>query len=123
MWPYLVVFVLLGTLLLVSVRNRKRAMAEQVERAGRIDVGTEVMTTSGLYGTVVAKQGDGTVLLSIAPGVEVKWAAAALRDASSLSTDYRRGLDEHAADADPDADPDADVAGEEPTIHKSDDGA
>ena len=32
------------------------AVAEQAERAERIAVGTEVMTTSGLYGTVVAKQ-------------------------------------------------------------------
>ena len=38
------------------------------------------MTTSGLYGTVVARNDDETVTLSIAPGVEVKWAFAALRD-------------------------------------------
>lgn len=106
MWPYLVVFVLLGALLLVSVRNRKRAMADQVERAERIGVGTEVMTTSGLYGTVVAKHDDGTVLLSIAPGVEVKWAAAALRDAPSLAEGYRRA-----------------IADDRAAPHKSDDGA
>lgn len=105
-WPYLVVFVLLGALLLVSVRNRRRAMAEEVVRAGRIGVGTEVMTTSGLYGTVVAKHDDGTVLLSVAPGIEVRWAAAALRDAPALSDGYRRGLSE-----------------DEPTAHTSDDGA
>jgi preprotein translocase subunit YajC len=99
-WPYIVIFVLLGALLFVSVRNRKRAMAEELARAERIDVGTEVMTTSGLYGTVVAKYADGTVLLSIAPGVEVKWAAAALRDAQSLADNYRRGLDDDADTAD-----------------------
>jgi preprotein translocase subunit YajC len=98
-WPYLVVFVLLAALLLVSVRNRKKAVVDQVERAERISVGTEVMTTSGLYGTVVAKHDDGTVLLAIAPGVEVKWATAALRDADSLAQNYRQGLtsDETAA--------------------------
>jgi len=106
LWPYLIVFVLLGTLLVISVRNRKRAMAEQLVRASRIAVGTEVMTTSGLYGTVVAKHDDGTVLLSIAPGVEVKWATAALRDAPSLAEGYRRGITEDEASA-----------------HKSDDGA
>lgn len=92
-WPYLVVFVLLAALLLVSVRNRKRAVAEQQVRAERINVGTEVMTTSGLYGTVVTKNDDGTVQLSIAPGVEVKWAVAALRDAAALAPDYRRGIE------------------------------
>lgn len=91
-WPYVLVLVLLGGLLLFSVRNRRRAMAEQVERAERIAVGTEVMTTSGLYGTVVGKNDDGTVQLSIAPGIEVKWAAAALRDAPSLAEGYRKGI-------------------------------
>ncbi len=105
-WPYLVVFVLLGALLVISVRNRKKAMIDQVERAERIDLGTEVMTTSGLYGTVVAKHDDGTVLLAIAPGVEVKWATAALRDAPSLAEGYRRGFDQ-----------------DEPAAQKSDDGA
>lgn len=93
LWPYLVVFVLLAGLLLVSVRNRKRAVVEEAVRAERIGVGTEVMTTSGLYGTVVAKNGDGTVSLSIAPGVEVKWAVAALRDAAALAPNYRRGIE------------------------------
>ena len=53
-------------------------------------VGSEVMTTSGLYGTVVAVGEDDTVTLSIAPGVEVKWAFAALRDVASLPAQYRR---------------------------------
>jgi preprotein translocase subunit YajC len=113
LWPYLVILVVLAGLLFLSVRNRKRAMSEQLVRASRIEVGTEVMTTSGLYGTVVAKHEDGTVVLSIAPGVEVKWAAAALRDAASLSADYRRGLPPGSAGSEP---PPAD-------LHKSDDGS
>jgi preprotein translocase subunit YajC len=91
--PYVILFVLLGALVLVTLRNRRRQMAEEMVRVSRIDVGTEVMTTSGLYGTVVARNDDGTVLLSIAPGVEVKWAIAALRDAESLSDRYRQGIE------------------------------
>jgi preprotein translocase subunit YajC len=95
-------------MLLFSVRNRRRQVAEEMVRVSRIDVGSEVMTTSGLYGTVVAKHDDGTVLLSVAPGVEVKWAAAALRDAASLAEPYRRALEDDAeqseqAEADTDA--------------------
>jgi preprotein translocase subunit YajC len=94
-WPYIVIVVLLGGMLLLSFRNRRRQVAEEMVRASRIGVGTEVMTTSGLYGTVVAKNDeDGTVQLNIAPGVEVKWASAALRDATALSETYRRGLSE-----------------------------
>jgi preprotein translocase subunit YajC len=97
--PYLVIFALLAIFVGISLRNRRRQMAEEMVRVSRIDVGTEVMTTSGLYGTVVARHDDGTVLLSIAPGVEVKWALAALRDAESLSETYRQGM----APADPDS--------------------
>ena len=90
--PYLVIFALLAVFVGISLRNRRRQMAEEMVRVSRIDVGTEVMTTSGLYGTVVGRSDDGTVTLSIAPGVEVKWALAALRDADSLSDRYRQGI-------------------------------
>jgi preprotein translocase subunit YajC len=92
-WPYLAIAVLFAVLIGISLRNRRRQAAENMVRASRIGVGTEVMTTSGLYGIVTAKHEDGTVLLSIAPGVEVRWASAALRDAASLSDPYRRGMD------------------------------
>lgn len=93
-WPYLVVLVLLGLMLLLSMRNRRRAALAESERASRIGFGTEIMTTSGLYGTVVRLNGDGTVQLAIAPGIEVKWALAALREASELPDQYRKGLAE-----------------------------
>lgn len=90
--PYLVIFVMLALFVGVSLRNRRRQIAEEMVRVSRLEVGTDVMTTSGLYGTVVARHDDGTVLLSIAPGVEVRWALAALRDAESLSDRYRQGI-------------------------------
>lgn len=92
-WPYVIVLVLLFGLLSISLRNRRRSVAQEMVRTSQIGLGTEVMTTSGLYGTVTARNDDGTVLLSIAPGVEVKWALAALRDASSLPDQYRQGID------------------------------
>jgi preprotein translocase subunit YajC len=88
-WPYVVIVVLLVGMLLLSFRRRKRQVAEEMLRA-----------TSGLYGTVVAKSDDGTVLLSVAPGVEVKWASAALRDAASLADAYRRPLQDDSGDTD-----------------------
>jgi preprotein translocase subunit YajC len=86
----LIIFILVVIgLLAFSVRARRRQAQVQLERAERIAIGTEVMTTSGLYGTVVARNEDETVMLSIAPGIEVKWAMAALRDLESLPTQYR----------------------------------
>jgi preprotein translocase subunit YajC len=91
-WWYLIVLVLLFGMLLLSARNRRRQAAAQTAAAERITVGSEVMTTSGLYGTVVAKADDGTVTLAVAPGVEVKWALAALREPEGLPEPYRRGF-------------------------------
>ena len=119
-WPYLVIALLFVVLLGISLRNRRRQAAEEMVRASRIGVGTEVMTTSGLYGTVTAKYDDGTVLLSVAPGVEVKWASAALRDAAALNASYRRGMTD-AAPGDPAGG--ADDSGEPGTVElRKDDG-
>ncbi|HKC27924.1 MAG TPA: preprotein translocase subunit YajC [Jatrophihabitans sp.] len=87
--PFLIFVIVIVGLLLFSARARRRQAHAVQQRAQGISVGTEVMTTSGLYGTVVARNGDDTVLLSIAPGVEVKWAVAALRDAASLPGQFR----------------------------------
>ena len=103
-WVYLIPLVILIGLMFYGQRSRRKALAEEMVRAERIGVGTEVMTTSGLYGTVVAREEDGTVMLSIAPGVEVKWALAALRDAPSMPQQYRRAI-EPEADADADGEP------------------
>ena len=77
-------------LLYFSTRAKRRQASVEADRTGRITVGTEVMTTSGLHGTVVAKNSDGTVQLSIAPGVEVRWELVALRDVAALPDRYRR---------------------------------
>jgi preprotein translocase subunit YajC len=88
--PFILFLVIIIGLLGFSARTRRRQASVAAERAGRLGPGAQVMTTSGLYGTVVARNDDDTVQLSIAPGVEVKWAAAALRDVTSLPDQYRR---------------------------------
>lgn len=55
-------------------RARARALAEV--RAG-IAVGSRVLTTAGIHATVTAVEGD-DVLLEIAPGVVVRFVAAAV---------------------------------------------
>jgi preprotein translocase subunit YajC len=107
--PFVLVVLLFLVLILVSSRNRRRAAAQNASRSDRLTVGTEVMTTSGLYGTIVARNSDDTVLLRVAPNVEVKWALAALRDAESLAPPFRQGIGEGGvemhkrSDQDPDA--------------------
>jgi preprotein translocase subunit YajC len=89
--PFILFLVIVIGLLGFSARTRRRQATRAAERSGQIGPGSQVMTTSGLYGTVVARNDDDTVLLSIAPGVEVKWAVAAIRDVDSLPNQYRRG--------------------------------
>ena len=61
-------------LLVLRQRKQQRGFAEQQRR---VAVGTHVVTTSGLYGTVVAVE-DEVVVLQVAAGVEVRWARAAV---------------------------------------------
>jgi preprotein translocase subunit YajC len=87
--PYVLFAVVILGLLAFSARARRRQADAEAQRATDIAVGTEVMTTSGLYGVVVARNDDESVQLSVAPGVEVKWAFAALREVDSLPQRYR----------------------------------
>jgi len=91
-FPLLLLTALLVAMMLFSRRNKQRMAEADRQRRERITTGTDVMTTSGLYGTVVSVNADGTVLLSIAPGVEVRWSVAALRELDELPQQYREPI-------------------------------
>ena len=94
----LIFAVVIVGLLAFSARARRRQAQAQAERAEQIDIGTDVMTTSGLYGTVTARNDDDSVQLRIADGVEVRWALAALREVAALPPQYRGDGAERADD-------------------------
>ena len=52
--PLIILAVLVLGMLFFAQRNRHKAAAAEVQRHATIGVGTDVMTTSGLYGTVTA---------------------------------------------------------------------
>ncbi|HJQ02023.1 MAG TPA: preprotein translocase subunit YajC [Jatrophihabitans sp.] len=87
--PLLVLALLLVIMITFTRRNRQRAAAADVARSQQLGPGSQVMTTSGLYATVVRMNDDGTAVLSVADGVEVRWAVAALRLADELPQRYR----------------------------------
>jgi preprotein translocase subunit YajC len=90
--PFLIILILFGGLLLLNRRNRERAARQDVDRRTKLRPGIEVMTTSGLYATVVALNPDGqTAVVQVAPGVEVTWSTSALREVSDLPQRYRPG--------------------------------
>ncbi|MCG5218815.1 preprotein translocase subunit YajC [Streptosporangium sp. KLBMP 9127] len=59
------------------IRPQRKRQQEQVRMQSSLAPGTRVMTTTGLFATVVAVDGD-EVVLEIAPGVESRWTKAAI---------------------------------------------
>ena len=76
LFPLLLVamFVLL---IVLPARQRKKIQAQQQEMQNSLTIGTPVMTTAGLHGTV-AGLGEKTVDLEVAPGVVVTFARQAI---------------------------------------------
>lgn len=69
-------------LVVLPMRSRSRALAKTREMQAGLAVGTEVMTTSGLFGRIAGLEDD-AVDLEIAPGVVVRWARAAIAEIRS----------------------------------------
>ena len=67
---------LLLPLVLITMRTR-RQQREMVAMQQRLTVGQEVMTSSGLFGTIVDVQPD-SVVLQVADGVRTRWAKPAI---------------------------------------------
>jgi preprotein translocase subunit YajC len=78
-------------------RNRQR---QQQQLQSSVRPGARIMTTNGMYATVVAVDDDGLVL-EIAPGVEarfVKQAVMQIVDETDTADDEDEDLDDEAAD-------------------------
>lgn len=89
---------LFGVMFLMSSRTRKQQKEAAAFRAA-LAPGQEVMTGSGLFGTVVAVEDD-VITLEIAPGVTSRWLRPAI--AKRVEPTGATALDEDSADvADP----------------------
>ena len=71
--------VLLAVPMFLQAREQKRTMQEQQQLQNSLTAGDRVMTTSGLFGTVVSSSDD-SIDLEIAPGVVTTWVRAAVRE-------------------------------------------
>jgi preprotein translocase subunit YajC len=76
-FPFILLALAVVLLFVLPARQRKRMAEKQQSLQQSLAVGTPVMTTSGLQGTV-ARLGDGTVDLEIAPGVVVTFVRQAI---------------------------------------------
>jgi preprotein translocase subunit YajC len=63
--------------LLIRPQNQRRRA--QMQMQAELEVGDEIVTTAGIYGTVTEIDEDyGIVTLEVAPGMEVRFARAAV---------------------------------------------
>ena len=74
---YLFIIVLLAVLWLFLIRPRQRQMREQQRQLAQIEVGDEIVTAGGLYGTVQTIVDD-ELHVEIAPNVVVRIARRAV---------------------------------------------
>lgn len=64
---------------LVAIRPGRRRVQAMQTAQNKLEAGREVVTTAGLYATVVAlDEGGETVTLEIAPGVQARFARGAV---------------------------------------------
>ena len=76
-FPLIMLAVLAVLLFVLPARQRKKMQEQAAAMQASLSIGTPVMTTSGLHGTV-AGLADTTIDLEIAPGVVVTFARQAI---------------------------------------------
>lgn len=98
---------LLAVPLFLGTRKQKKAAQEQYELQKSLTEGDRVMTTSGMYATVVDADDELTIDLEIADGVVTTWTRQAIREkVNPVDEDsYDEDEDEDTADTE-----DVDVA-------------
>ena len=76
-FPFILLALAVLLLFVLPARQRKQMAARQQALQNSLTIGSPVMTTSGLHGSVAAL-GDSTVDLEVAPGVVVTFARQAI---------------------------------------------
>jgi preprotein translocase subunit YajC len=85
--PLLLMGVVFYFLLIRPQNQRRRA---QMEMQSNVDIGDEVVTTAGIYGTVTQIEDEyGTVMLEIAPNTEIRVSRAAIAQRLVDEDDYQ----------------------------------
>ena len=74
---FLPIILLIVVFYFLLIRPQRKRQQEQIAMQNSLTVGSRVMTTTGLFATVVGFADD-DVLLEVAPGVETRWAKAAI---------------------------------------------
>lgn len=77
LFPLLIIGALFVAFYFTAIRPAKRRQEEARRVQTALEPGQEVMTTAGIYG-IISEVTDEQVLLQVAPGVEIRYARAAI---------------------------------------------
>lgn len=105
--PMLLLFGLLGLMMYFMSRKQRRAQEQQRALQNSLAVGDQVVTTSGLYGTITDVDDDSKIGVEIAPGVETVWMRAAVREKVAEDLDEEAEELEELSDSVEDTDADS----------------
>ena len=75
--PFILIIVLVALAYFVLIRPNRNRQRRSQQMQQSLQVGAEVMTTAGLYGTVTSVD-DETVTLEVSPGVHNRYVRAAV---------------------------------------------
>ncbi len=78
-FPLILLVLAFGLLIVLPARQRKKMAANAQALQEKLTIGTPVLLTSGLHGTI-ARIGEGTVDVEIAPGVVATFARPAIME-------------------------------------------
>jgi preprotein translocase subunit YajC len=115
---FLILAIALGALWLMSSRTRKQQRVAQEFRNNLVP-GDEVMTASGLLGTVVAVEDD-VITLESSPGAHTRWIRAAIAKKIDPPVDEIDDVEDD-ADLDDEADEQDDVVTDADRISRAND--
>lgn len=100
----ILLLLLLGmpVMLFLMMRSQRKKTAQQQNLQSSAGVGSEIMTTAGIFGTIVGEdEDDGTITLEIAPGTQVKLIRGAIaRVVSEDDDEYEEYDDDEEEDND-----------------------
>jgi preprotein translocase subunit YajC len=88
--------VLFAGFMFMTARRQRRQVQETQQMQSSLVPGDRVMTTSGMYGTIVDTD-DGTIELEVAPGVHTTWIRQAIREKVKPETESDE-IDDDAVD-------------------------
>jgi preprotein translocase subunit YajC len=87
----MLLLVLFAVFMFWNARRQRRQYQELQQMQSSLAPGDRVMTTSGLYGTIVGTADD-TIDIEVAPGVHTKWVRQAVRE--KVKTDTGGDIDD-----------------------------